>query len=105
MTPKDENKIDDLLTSLWERGLPVLRERLNLLDRTAIAAKAGDMDEALRVEAVGIAHKLAGSLGMFGYDRGTDISRQIEQMLAVPAAASEHLAALVSELRETLRIQ
>lgn len=105
MTPKDEAQIDDLLTSLWERGLPVLRERINLLDRAATAAKTGEVDEELRVEAMGIAHKLAGSLGMFGYDRGTEIARQIEQMLAAPPAASGRLAALVSGLRETLRIK
>lgn len=105
MTPKDEAQIDDLLTSLWERGLPVLRERINLLDRAATAAKTGEVDEELRVEAMGIAHKLAGSLGMFGYDRGTEIARQIEQMLAAPPVASGRLAAFVSELRETLRIK
>lgn len=105
MTPQDENKIDDLLTSLWERGLPLVRERLDLLDRVAIAAATGDLSEELRVEAVGIAHKFAGSLGMFGYDRGTEIARQIEQMLSGSPAASGRLGELVRELRETLRIE
>ncbi len=82
MTPNDESKIDALLADLWERGLPLVRERLKLLDRVAAAAENGDLSEDLRVEAVGIAHKFAGSLGMFGYDRGTDIARQIEQMLS-----------------------
>jgi HPt (histidine-containing phosphotransfer) domain-containing protein len=105
MTPKDENKIDDLLTSLWERGLPQVRERLNLLDRVATAAETGDLSEDLRVEAVGIAHKFAGSLGMFGYDRGTEIARQIEQFLATSPATTSHLTVLVTELRETLQIK
>jgi HPt (histidine-containing phosphotransfer) domain-containing protein len=105
MTPNNESKIDALLEDLWERGLPLVRERLNLLDRVATAAKTGDLDEDLRVEAAGIAHKFSGSLGMFGYDRGTEIARQIEQMLSASPAASGQLGELVSALRETLRIE
>ena len=105
MTPNDESKIDALLVDLWERGLPLLRERLNLLDRAAAAAETGDLSEDLRVEAGGIAHKFAGSLGMFGYDRGTEIARQIEQMLSEPPAAWARLSELVRELRETLQIE
>jgi HPt (histidine-containing phosphotransfer) domain-containing protein len=105
MTPHDERKIDDLLTNLWERGLPLVRERLNLLDRMALAAETGKLSEELRIESVGIAHKFAGSLGMFGYDRGTEIARQIEQFLATSPAATSRLTVLVTELRETLRIE
>lgn len=104
MIPDDEVKIDALLASLWERGLPVLRERLHLLERTATAAATGDLSEDLRVEAFEIAHKLSGSLGMFGYDRGTEIARQIEQMLRKPPQVQDRLMALVSQLRETLQI-
>lgn len=105
MTANDENKIDALLANLWERGLPVLQERLDILDRAARAASLGELTEASRLEAAGLAHKLSGTLGMFGYDRGTEIAREIEQLLATPPAASGRLATLVSELRETLQIQ
>ncbi|HUZ97180.1 MAG TPA: Hpt domain-containing protein [Edaphobacter sp.] len=93
-----------MLADLWERGLPLLRERLNLLDRAAAAADTGDLSEGLRVEAAGIAHKFAGSLGMLGYDRGTEIARRIEQILSASPAVSSRLGELVRELRETLRI-
>lgn len=105
MTSNDESKIDALLEDLWVRGLPLVRERLNLLDRVAAAVGAGDLSEPLRLEAAGIAHKFAGSLGMFGYDHGTEIAREIEQILGTLPAASTRLAALVSELRETLQIK
>lgn len=104
MTQNDESKIDALLTSLWERGLPLLRERLDVLDRAATATGAGELSQDLRIEAVEIAHKLAGSLGMFGYDHGTEVARQIEQLLGVPPRATNHLTALVGQLRETLQI-
>lgn len=105
MTANDEMKIDALLASLWERGLPLLRERLDILERAGRAASTGELNEALRVEAVGLAHKFSGTLGMFGYHRGTEIAREIEQLLAAPSAASERLSMLTTELRETLRIQ
>lgn len=105
MTAEDESKIGALLEDLWVRGLPLVRDRLNLLDHVAAAARAGDLSEELRAEAVGIAHKFAGSLGMFGYDRGTEIAREIEQLLAILPADSGRLALLVSELRETLQIK
>jgi Hpt domain. len=105
MTSDDESKIDALLEDLWVRGLPLVRDRLNLLDHVAAAAGAGDLSEELRTEAVGIAHKFAGSLGMFGYHRGTEIAREIEQLLATLPADSGRLALLVSELRETLQIK
>jgi HPt (histidine-containing phosphotransfer) domain-containing protein len=33
------------------------------------------------VDAANVAHKLAGTLGMFGYPRGTDLARLIEEVL------------------------
>ena len=49
------------------------------------------------------AHKLAGSLGMYGYDEGTRIAREIEVLLggeATPDAA--RLGDLVAELRRAV---
>ena len=105
MTAKNEPKLDALLASVWERGLPLLRERLDILDRAARAASSGELTETLRMEAVEIAHKFSGSLGMFGHDRGTEIARKIEQILSAPPAASNRLGKLVCELRHTLRIE
>lgn len=100
---QEEGKISDLLTSLWERNLPLVRERLDVLDGAAAAAAAGNLDEALRAKACEIAHKLSGSLGMFGHHHGTEIARQMEQILDGSASiGSKKLTALTVELRRTL---
>ncbi len=65
------DQIDNLLADLWQKNLPTLRERLDLLDRIASTAASGTLAEATRLEALTIAHKLSGSLGMFGYQQGT----------------------------------
>jgi len=81
---KDPEATRKLLASLWERSLPVLRERCALLERAATAAQAGTLTPELRAEATAIAHKLSGSLGMFGYPEGTDLARRIEEHLEAP---------------------
>ena len=100
---KEETKIDALLTSLWNRNLPLLRERLGTLDRAVAAAASGHLPEILRSEALDIAHKLSGSLGMFGHHRGTEIAREIEAILKDSTPDNPpRLAALAADLRGTL---
>jgi HPt (histidine-containing phosphotransfer) domain-containing protein len=86
-----------LLGDLWERSLPMVKARIDLLDQ---AAESIPLPEALRIEAMNIAHKLAGSLGMFGFAEGTRISRQLELALDVPAPDSSQLVLLTRQLRE-----
>jgi len=81
---KDPEATRKLLASLWERSLPVLRERCALLERAATAAQAATLTPELRAEATSIAHKLSGSLGMFGYPEGTDFARRVEEHLEAP---------------------
>ena len=66
--------IHALLADLWQRHLPTLHERLNLLTRIGDEASSGTLAEASRLEAHSIAHKLAGNLGMFGYNQATEIA-------------------------------
>jgi HPt (histidine-containing phosphotransfer) domain-containing protein len=87
-----------MLAALWERNLPVVRERVGVLEQAAAAAVAGTLSTELRAQAASDAHKLAGSLGMFGYPRGTELARAIEVMLGGEVEAAR-LAALAAELR------
>jgi HPt (histidine-containing phosphotransfer) domain-containing protein len=99
---KDE-KIEALLADLWQRHLPTLRERLDLLDRTALEASSGTLTEASRLEALSIAHKLAGNLGMFGHQQATEIAGAMEQILKAPTPKTlSRLTSLAKDLRKTL---
>jgi HPt (histidine-containing phosphotransfer) domain-containing protein len=105
MNKKEEAKIEALLSELWERNLPTLHERLNVLDRAASEAASGSLTEASRTEALDIAHKLSGSLGLFGRHQGTEIVRKIEQILNSPVpSALVRLTPLATELRRVLQI-
>jgi hypothetical protein len=100
---KKTDQIDTVLASLWEKNLPTLRERLNLIDRTASLAASGTLPEEPRLEAYSVAHKLTGSLGMFGYQQGTDIARKIEHILKAPTPTQlTTLTKLAKDLRTSL---
>lgn len=97
------DQINTLLAGLWQKNLPVLRERLDLIDRVATIAASGAIPDEPRLEAYNIAHKLSGSLGMFGYQQGTDIARQIEKILKAPTTEQlTTLATLAKDLRSSL---
>ena len=50
-------------------------------------------------EAAQAAHKLAGALGMYGYDEGTNIAREIDALLSSDVPGVAHLADLTARLR------
>jgi hypothetical protein len=97
-----EEKTAKLLADLWVKNRPLIEERMALLDRASAAASAGSLDDALRVGAVGAAHNLAGSLGMYGYDEGTRVARELEVMLVGAAVDAERMRVLVAELRASI---
>ena len=49
-----------------------------------------------------IAHKLAGSLGMYGYDEGTRVARELELLLEGAAPDAERLRELAARLRRAV---
>ena len=97
------DQIDDVLAQLWKKNLPTIRERLDLLDKFGLAAVSGKLDEPTRVEALNIAHKLAGSLGMYGYQQGTEVASKMERILKSPTPETlVTLRTLVADLRKSL---
>ncbi len=93
------------IAAIWQRGLPQTRERVALLRRAAgELASTGTLPPQLRTEAAGVAHKLAGSLGMFGFHQASELARAIEQVLdaeSTPDAA--RFAALTEALSSSLK--
>jgi len=97
------DQIDNVLAQLWQKNLPTIRERLDLLDKFAAAASTGKLAEDTRVEALGIAHKLAGSLGMYGYQQGTEVASKMERILKSPTPETLlSLRSLAVDLRKSL---
>lgn len=77
-----EQQFNEAMGGLWQQYQGLMVERMAVLQQTAIALSANKLDLDLRQSAERAAHKLAGVLGMFGQETGTQIARDIEQVLA-----------------------
>lgn len=97
-----QDKTAALLAALWEKNRPIIEERLVALDGAAAAAATGSLEDEQRKEGQIAAHKLAGALGMYGYDEGTRIARQLEVLLDGGAPEAGQLSALIAELRAAI---
>jgi HPt (histidine-containing phosphotransfer) domain-containing protein len=97
-----EDKTAALLAELWLRNRPVIEERLDLLERAAADASAGTLDVEQREQAADVAHKLAGSLGMYGYDHGSRLARRLELLLDYRTPDPAQLRGLAAQLRGSL---
>ncbi|MEL6325662.1 MAG: response regulator [Cyanobacteria bacterium J06626_23] len=65
--------------AIWERAKARLRERIAIIEQATSAASADTLADELRQQAETEAHKLAGSLGMFNFDQGSQLAQQAEQ--------------------------
>ena len=96
------------IAAIWQRQVPQTRERLHVLRKAANSlSETRTIEPDLRAEALDIAHKLAGSLGMFGYGNATDHARAVEQELnhtglPQPERLEQHVTALEASLRDAL---
>jgi HPt (histidine-containing phosphotransfer) domain-containing protein len=88
---------------MWVRHRSQILERVTVLEAAASSVTAKSLTEAGRETAQAAAHKLAGTLGMFNLDRGTDLARELDFTYSsestLAAASGTHLASLTSELR------
>ncbi len=84
--PKKSNgskqKLQHSINKIWDRVKGNMSERLGVLEQALIAGKNGKIETNLQHQAEQEAHKLAGSLGIFGLEYGSDLAREIETLLA-----------------------
>ncbi len=66
---------------IWERSREEIARRIGTLEEAVAALLSGALPAGMRGEAVRDAHKLAGSLGMFGLPNGSGLARQVEHAL------------------------
>lgn len=91
--------------ALWEQFRPSILERMTSLDQAVAALKAGHLPNELRQAAAVDAHKLAGSLGMFGFPEGSRLGQAIEHWFQTSptSAAVDQLEPLVAALHQELQ--
>jgi len=93
--------VDSSLAEVWRRSAPLLAERLTTIERAVDGLSGRCADPTLVRAGRDQAHMLAGLLGTFGLDRGTDLARDLENHLDRPRTGEEaaRLAQVAAELR------
>ncbi len=92
------------IAAIWQRQVPQTRERLMLLARAAEElCRTGAISPQLLAESISVAHKLAGSLGMFGYFQSSEYARRVQQELEqVNLREPDRLKRHVNDLQSSL---
>lgn len=91
--------------AVWTRHRDEVLARVEVVEEAVAGVLAGSLDEKLRTHAVREAHKLAGSLGTFGFARASELARDIESVLQADGSLRSEgprLAELILSLRQQL---
>jgi diguanylate cyclase (GGDEF)-like protein len=95
------------VTSLWQQFRETVERRVAILEQAVNLLLQDQLNDELWQQAEQTAHKLAGSLGMFGADEGSRLAQEIEPLFemkrSLNAKQKQHLAQLVTMLREELQ--
>jgi diguanylate cyclase (GGDEF)-like protein len=94
------------VAAMWQRFRGPILERVAVVEQATAALLQANLDEALRDRAFHEAHRLAGSVGTFGFHEGSRLAREAEHLLqrSDPLGPDDalRLAELVSMLRHEL---
>jgi HPt (histidine-containing phosphotransfer) domain-containing protein len=99
-----EQAIADTLSRMLTKFLPDISQRVSLLETAVQALAEGRLTAHQRSAAHAAAHKLAGTLGMFGMHSGTELARAAELTLAGEEAIAdpEALGVQITQLRQLI---
>ncbi|MGC1393216.1 MAG: response regulator, partial [Coleofasciculaceae cyanobacterium] len=102
-----EERLQDSLSKMWQKYESTFRNQLEVITLTNTALKEDKLTESLRQKAKQEAHRLAGSLGIFGFAEGSKLARLLEQLLDIEGAISQAQAGAfsqyVGELQQVLK--
>lgn len=103
-----EQRFKEAMGGLWRQHQGAIAERFNILKQMQRALETDQLTDRLRQSAAQAAHKLAGVLGMFGRDEGTQVARNLETILSagnIPLARqAKPVASLVKKLARILEL-
>lgn len=93
------------MAPLWERYKGAMTARMSAIEGATSLLLEGALSESERKKAHGEAHKLAGSIGTFGYLEASRLARQVEELLEGEEPLGEAEATQLSTLAQRLRIE
>ncbi len=95
-------QVNNLTANIWQRAYAKSLDKIAELEQAILTLQAGKLDETLRQQTIFTAHKLAGSLGVFGFEVAAQLSQQIEDVFRqakVPQTSTTQLLQWIQALR------
>jgi HPt (histidine-containing phosphotransfer) domain-containing protein len=100
---KQQERLRAGLAAIWLKGLPHVRSQLDTLERLSEAVVAGRLEQDMRAAGEREAHRLAGSVGSFGFHEASSKARELELMLqSGKALDGDRITAITAALRSML---
>ncbi len=100
--PREETQVQQQimaeLAEIWEHCKETITKQVAVLEQAAMAVLEGTLDDELRHQAGREAHKLAGSVGTFGFTEGSRLAREIEHLLQAGGTLEQTHALRLSDL-------
>lgn len=78
MAESAQSPLAEAMNRLWAKYLPQMQERVATLHKAATSLAEGTLSPTEQHHACEDAHKLAGVLGTFGLQDGTELAREAE---------------------------
>ncbi len=95
------------ISRVWERTKEKLSHRIATIEQAMMALRQNQLSDELQFAAEREAHKLAGSLGMYGFVQGSRLAQEIEQFFQskelIDRNQTLHLSELIVALRQELQ--
>ena len=103
VAPQKSDEVRSALEKVWLNSRPEALGRLVTLERFTDSLRSGTSDQDSWERALSAAHRLSGSLGMFGFGEASVCAAEIEALLAGGSTLDvATLARLVERLRRLL---
>jgi diguanylate cyclase (GGDEF)-like protein len=100
--PLEGVAFESALAMLWQRHRQANVDLISLLEMTTASVLRSEVDVQANLDAAGAAHRLAGSLGTFGFDAGSRAALEAESLLRKPTVDGRLLAEAVTSLRASV---
>jgi HPt (histidine-containing phosphotransfer) domain-containing protein len=98
-----EQQIAHDLATLWKEYKTVILGQVQVIEAASSAAASQTLTSELQERAAEEAHKLAGSVGSFGFKEGSLRAAEMENILRATGAIAPPMARRLSECVEQLR--
>lgn len=103
--PQAQAKVLAVVQQMWGNFKESLGSQMTLFEQAIAQISTGTLDGELHSKAQAQAHRLIGSLGSFGLPKGSEVARQIEQLLRLESLGpneARQLEELVGQLKQAV---